>query len=74
PMAGLIDKDTEIARLNKAMDKLNQDAERTRGKLNNERFVSKAPAAVIDKEKAKLKEAESALEKLMAQKADIEAM
>ena len=74
PMAGLIDKDAEIARLNKAMDKLNQDAERTRGKLNNERFVSKAPAAVIDKEKAKLKEAESALEKLMAQKADIEAM
>jgi valyl-tRNA synthetase len=73
-MAGLIDKDAEIARLNKAMDKLNQDAERTRGKLNNERFVSKAPAAVIDKEKAKLKEAESALEKLMAQKADIEAM
>jgi valyl-tRNA synthetase len=74
PMAGLIDKDAEIARLNKAMGKLNQDAERTRGKLNNERFVSKAPAAVIDKEKAKLKEAESALDKLRAQKAEIETM
>jgi len=74
PMAGLIDKDAEIARLNKAIDKLNSDAERTRSKLSNEKFVSKAPEAVINKEKAKLTEAESALEKMAEQKAQIEAM
>ena len=73
-MAGLIDKDAEIARLNKAIDKLNQDAQRTRGKLSNEKFVSKAPEAVINKEEAKLEEAESALAKMVEQKAQIAAM
>lgn len=74
PMAGLIDKDAELARLDKAIDKLTKDAERVRGKLNNENFVGKAPEAVINKEKAKLAEAESTLEKLVDQKAQIAAM
>ena len=74
PMAGLIDKDAELARLDKAIDKLEKDAARTRGKLNNENFVSKAPEAVIDKEKAKLSEAESALTKMLAQKQQIAAL
>ena len=67
PMAGLIDKQAEIARLNKAIDKLDKDVQRTQGKLNNEKFVSKAPEAVINKEKDKLVEAESALTKLREQ-------
>lgn len=74
PMAGLIDKEAELARLSKAIDKLAKDADRTRGKLSNENFVGKAPAAVIDKEKEKLAEAESMLTKLAEQKAQIEAM
>jgi valyl-tRNA synthetase len=74
PMAGLIDKEAELARLDKAIDKLEKDAARTRGKLSNENFVSKAPAAVIDKEKAKLSEAESTLEKMLAQKEQIAAL
>jgi len=74
PMAGLIDKDAELARLDKAIDKLEKDAARTRGKLSNENFVSKAPAAVIDKEKAKLNEAESALTKMLEQKQQIAAL
>ena len=74
PMAGLIDKDAELARLDKAIDKLEKDAARTRGKLNNENFVSKAPEAVIDKEKAKLSEAESALTKMLEQKQQIAAL
>ena len=73
-MAGLIDKDAELARLDKAIDKLEKDAARTRGKLNNENFVSKAPEAVIDKEKAKLSEAESALTKMLEQKQQIAAL
>ena len=74
PMAGLIDKEAELARLDKAMDKLEKDAARTRGKLGNEKFVGKAPAAVIDKEKAKLADAESALVKMQEQKDQIAAL
>jgi valyl-tRNA synthetase len=74
PMAGLIDKEAELARLSKAIDKLEKDADRTRGKLGNEKFVGKAPEAVINKEKAKLADAESALAKLAEQKAQISAL
>ncbi len=74
PMAGLIDKEAELARLEKAIEKLEKDAAKTRGKLGNENFVGKAPAAVIDKEKAKLAEAESALAKMLEQKAQIAAL
>ncbi|MFW8592176.1 valine--tRNA ligase [Glaciecola sp. 2405UD65-10] len=74
PMAGLIDKDAELARLSKAADKLNQDLKRTEGKLNNESFVSKAPAAVIDKEKAKMADAKMQLAKIEEQAAAIRAM
>ncbi|MBA6389638.1 valine--tRNA ligase [Colwellia sp. BRX10-3] len=71
PMAGLIDKDAELARLDKAIEKLTKDADRVRAKLNNESFVGKAPEAVINKEKAKLAEAESTLIKMVDQKAQI---
>jgi valyl-tRNA synthetase len=71
PMAGLIDKDAELARLDKAIEKLTKDADRVRAKLNNDSFVGKAPEAVINKEKAKLAEAESTLIKMVDQKAQI---
>ena len=71
PMAGLIDKDAELARLDKAIDKLTKDADRVRGKLSNANFVDKAPEAVINKEKAKLAEAESTLAKMVDQKVQI---
>lgn len=54
PMAGLIDKDKEVARLSKEVEKLDKEIERISKKLGNEGFVAKAPAAVIDKEKEKL--------------------
>lgn len=71
PMAGLIDKEAEIARLDKAIEKLTKEADKTRSKLSNENFVGKAPAAVIEKEQGKLAEAESALAKLVEQKQQI---
>ncbi len=61
PLAGLIDKEAELARLQKSVDKLEQDAQRIRAKLSNENFVSRAPEAVVNKEKEKLAETESAL-------------
>ncbi|QBG35563.1 valine--tRNA ligase [Litorilituus sediminis] len=74
PMAGLIDKEAELARLDKAIDKLTKEAGKVRGKLGNENFVGKAPAAVIEKEKAKLLEAETALSKMLEQKEQIAAL
>eukprot|EP01093_Parvamoeba_rugata_P006683 TRINITY_DN205_c0_g2_i4.p1 TRINITY_DN205_c0_g2~~TRINITY_DN205_c0_g2_i4.p1 ORF type:complete len:925 (-),score=289.48 TRINITY_DN205_c0_g2_i4:5160-7934(-) len=74
PMAGLIDKDAELARITKAMDKVDKDVSRTRGKLGNEKFVSNAPDAVIEKERAKLEEGEKQLEKLKAQYETIAAL
>ena len=72
PMAGLIDKDAELARINKALAKIEADFARTQGKLNNQKFVSNAPAAVIDKEKAKLDDFTMQMKKLKEQKQTIE--
>ena len=74
PMAGLIDKEAELARIGKAMGKLEQDVARFKGKLSNEKFVSNAPKAVIEKEKAKLADSESQLAKLKAQHETIAAL
>ncbi|MFC3150190.1 valine--tRNA ligase [Litoribrevibacter euphylliae] len=74
PMAGLIDKDAEIARLNKELEKLQKDIQRISGKLNNENFVSKAPEAVVAKEKAKLDEMSAASSKLNEQMEAIKSM
>ncbi|PYE31810.1 valyl-tRNA synthetase [Idiomarina fontislapidosi] len=71
PMAGLIDKDAELKRLDKALQKAEQEQKRLSGKLSNENFVSKAPEAVIAKEREKLAEAEEALAQLKQQHAKI---
>lgn len=74
PMAGLIDKAAELARIAKAVDKLSKDMARTEGKLNNQGFVAKAPEAVIAKERDKLADMQMQLSKLEEQKATIEAL
>ncbi len=74
PMAGLIDKDAELARINKALDKVEKDYARTEGKLSNEKFTSKAPEAVIQKERDKLQEFQLQMDKLKEQKQTIEAL
>ena len=71
PLAGLIDKTAEIARLEKEITRLKGDVERTAAKLANPSFVDKAPAAVVEKERAKLMESEEAIGKLEAQLAKI---
>ncbi|BCR25906.1 valine--tRNA ligase [Aquipseudomonas alcaligenes] len=71
PMAGLIDKDAELARLDKEIQRLQGEVQRVSGKLANEGFVAKAPAEVLDKERAKLAEAEQALAKLVEQREKI---
>lgn len=53
PLANLINLDEEIARLEKELAKLDGEVKRVQGKLSNERFVSKAPQAVVDQERQK---------------------
>ena len=53
PLAGLIDLDKEIARIEKEIANTENELKRLAGKLNNESFVAKAPAEVVEKERAK---------------------
>lgn len=53
PLQGLIDIDAEKARLTKELEKWAKEVKLVQGKLSNERFVSKAPEAVVAEERAK---------------------
>ena len=67
PMAGLIDKQAEIARLNKEIEKLDKEVARLTGKLNNANFVDKAPADVVAKEREKVLKQQQSLATLQEQ-------
>jgi valyl-tRNA synthetase len=54
PMSELVDTEKEKARLAAEQKKLEGEIARLSGKLSNEGFVAKAPAAVVDAERAKL--------------------
>jgi valyl-tRNA synthetase len=74
PMAGNIDATAEINRLSKALEKNQKELDRVAGKLQNPKFTDKAPAEVIEKEKAKLAELEDAAAKLSEQLEAIKAL
>ncbi|WP_134706875.1 valine--tRNA ligase [Rahnella sp. CJA17(1/100)] len=74
PMAGLIDKDAELARLDKEMAKLDGEIASIEGKLSNEGFVARAPEAVVAKERERLTACGEAKVKLAEQKATIAAL
>ncbi|MEX0950983.1 MAG: valine--tRNA ligase [Gammaproteobacteria bacterium] len=67
PLAGLIDKDAEVARLNKELEKNRAEQQRISSKLANESFVERAPAAVVDKERQRHDELNSIINKLEQQ-------
>ena len=54
PLEDLIDISKELERLGKEKERLEGEIARVSGKLANESFVSRAPAAVVDQERAKL--------------------
>ncbi|MGJ0637589.1 valine--tRNA ligase [Xenorhabdus bovienii] len=74
PMAGLIDKDVELARLDKEIEKLDKEISAIEAKLSNDGFVSRAPEAVVAKERERLASNNAAKEKLLAQKETIAAL
>jgi valyl-tRNA synthetase len=74
PMAGLIDKAAELARLDKEMAKIDAEIASIEGKLSNEGFVARAPEAVVAKERERLVACGEAKVKLAEQKETIAAL
>jgi valyl-tRNA synthetase len=74
PLADLIDPVAEAARLRKEIDKVREDVARIEKKLANPNFVERAPAEVVDKERARLAEQRTAVSRLGAQLARIETL
>jgi len=72
PMAGLIDKNAEISRLNKEINKLKSEQERIDHKLSNENFTARAPEQVVAKEKLKREGISISLQKFKIQLSEIE--
>ncbi len=64
PLAGLVDKEKEKTTLTKEKENLENFAKGIEAKLGNEQFVSKAPAKLIDDQKAKLAETKDKLTKI----------
>ncbi|MCX7068370.1 MAG: valine--tRNA ligase [Methylococcales bacterium] len=74
PMAGLIDKEAELIRLDKEIQKISKELPRIEGKLSSSNFIDKAPLDVIDKEKAKLADLHSILNNLEQQRSKIQSL
>nr|WP_298968904.1 valine--tRNA ligase [uncultured Halomonas sp.] len=74
PMADLIDKDAEMARLGKEIEKQDKLIGGIEKKLGNDGFIAKAPVAVVEKERGKLAEFQAAKKLLEEQKAKIESL
>ena len=55
PLGELIDKDKELARLNKDLENVEKEIARGIGMLDNQNFISRAPAKLVDTEREKLK-------------------
>ncbi|MBW5447852.1 valine--tRNA ligase [Cohnella sp. CFH 77786] len=71
PIAGLIDIGQEIARLEKELANLNAEVERVEKKLNNEGYLAKAPAHVVEQERAKGQDYQQKRDKVLARIAEL---
>lgn len=74
PLGDLVDIDKEITRLTKERDNAEREIQRTEGKLNNQGFLAKAPAHLVEQEKAKLEVVKDKLAKLNARIDDLKNM
>ena len=74
PMAGLINKEDELARLNKQLEKAEKELIGVEGKLSNQNFISKAPEAVITKQHQRAAELNALIDSLNEQITRIEAL
>ena len=72
PMAGVIDIEAELKRLDKEIDRQQKEVEKLEGKLSNKAFTERAPANIVEAEKHKKAQAEAALTTLSRQRTQIE--
>ena len=72
PFAELVDIEKEIERLKKEEERLNGELKRVNGMLSNERFISKAPEAKINEEKAKLEKYTQMMEQVKERLAQLQ--
>ncbi|HOJ80934.1 MAG TPA: valine--tRNA ligase, partial [Clostridiales bacterium] len=72
PLEDLVDIAKELERLAKEKENLEKELERVNGKLSNEGFVSKAPAKVVEEERAKKAKYSEMYEKVLARIASLE--
>jgi valyl-tRNA synthetase len=64
PMAGLVDVDKELARIANELADVEKELARSEGKLSNEKFTSRAPAPIIEKERRIVRELTDKRDKL----------
>jgi len=64
PLGSIIDRDAEIQRLTREVEKLNADLKRCQSKLSNPKFVDRAPAEVVEKEQGRAEQITRDLEEL----------
>lgn len=64
-LTGLLDVETEIKKINEQLEKVKKDLDKVNAKLSDERFTSKAPAHILDREKRIQEEFQDKYDKLM---------
>ena len=74
PLAGLIEKNAEIERLNKEIKKLESNLDKSQAKLKNPSFANKAPKEIVDKEIARVNDMQTSLNQLNEQLDKISAL
>jgi valyl-tRNA synthetase len=74
PLAGLIDKAAEVARLAKEVERKTSELVRCESKLSNSSFVDKAPAAVVEKERERASELSNLINSLRDQQRKIQSL
>ena len=74
PLGELVDVDKEIARMNKDLTNAENEIARADAKLHNEGFLAKAPAQLVEQEKAKLEEKKTLAESIRGRIRELEAL
>jgi valyl-tRNA synthetase len=68
PLEGLIDKDAELARIDRELTRLEKELARSQGKLTNEKFIARAPLEVVEQERTRVAQFNESVDKLHAQR------
>ncbi len=74
PLGSFIDKQAELARLDRELERLRKELSKARAKLDNADFVARAPQAVVAQEQQRVNDFETALAKLSEQRQRVESM